>query len=380
MERCAKSAHPVGDPFVAPTWEDIQPLVKIHRQQLIAKANAVVAGPAHAIYVGGSIADGYGNNRSDLDIYVLIDENNRPSSKRGFDFGVLNGKGLQFDFVSHDQLEAAIAQLETKKFEQISMNLSMNQILHRLCNAVVIDGGDTVAGYAERLRNARYLAFSSFVKQEQCENALQDAYGAWDAGQLETATFNLRLATHRAFEAVLSLCGQTATNEKWVFEKASRALGKSHPALAQFTALYLSMPSAFTTDGVGDYFERLLSFMQKCMDATLSSLLVPATPRVPFSRLGKSILASSAPAANRRNPRIHLRRVEGRNIVLESAVPGRELSDRAALVWICSWTCDDIEQSVAAAYGARPDLFVGEDVPSLAIKLEANWVRAGMLT
>lgn len=378
MEHCAESALPVSGP--APTWEDMQALLKIDREELMARAKAHIKGPIHAIYIGGSIAEGYGNCRSDLDIYLLIDESQRPPFKGGFAISSINGRSLQFDFVSLDQLEAAVVQLETRPFEQISMSLPTNQILHRLCHCVVIDGAETVARYASRLNGAKYLSFSSFVKQEQCENALQDAYGAWDAGQFETATFNVRLATHRAFEAVLSLRGQTATNEKWVFEKASRALGISHPALRQFKDLYRSMPADFTGAGTRDYFERSLLFMQTCFDAALSSAIVPGGAGTPLGGLGERILASNSSSAKRRNFRIHLRRAETSNMVFESGIPRRELSDRAALVWLCSRMCDDMGSAVAIAHGEKPELFEGEDLPSLAAKLDAHWLRTGMLS
>jgi predicted nucleotidyltransferase len=362
------------------TWADVRARLGITREALLADVEAKLdMCLVHGVYVGGSIADGYGNERSDVDVYVLISEASRPPSNGGFEVSMMVHRTLQYDFVSLEQLDKAIEQFEGRAFEDASVSIATNQVLHRLMNGVVVYGPEVVHRYRERLAHARYCAFSSHVKEMQSENALQDAYGAWESQQFETATINIRLATQRAFEAVLSLCGQTATNEKWVFEKAALALGKEHAAYLHFRDLYSRMPARFDPEGVAEYFGDSLAFLQLCFDATVASALVPSAHGDHLGELSQALLQRTLQGPTRKNCRIHLKRHRGRILVHDAAVPTREMSERAALVWIGLGIVPTLVESVSLAQRLRPDIIDEGSAAGLAPKLEAAWLKTGML-
>jgi hypothetical protein len=361
-------------------WSDIGRRLGIEPNWLLADVAAKIGNrPIHAVYIGGSLAEGYGNVRSDVDVYVLVDEISRPLWTGGFELSIVNSHALQYAFVSVEQLDAAILQFENRSFEEASVSRALNQILHRLVHSVVVHGDVIVQRYRSRLNAARYSAFSSFVKEMQCENSLVDAYGAWETGQYETATYNLRLAAIRAFEAVLSLYGQTATNEKWVFEKAALALGKKHPAYEGFVELYRRMPISFSSKDVKEYFDDLLAFVQFCFDATTGNVLMPHSPYEQVSNLTQAILKRKFFGLRQKNSRIHIKRYKNSNLVCQAAIPKRELSDRAALVWLWLGVASTLVESVEMARDSRPDLFVDVSNVELAKKLEAAWLKTGML-
>jgi len=362
-------------------WPDIGRKLGIEQSWLLTDVAAKIGNrPIHAVYIGGSLAEGYGNVRSDVDVYVLLDESSRPLWRGGFEISVVNSHTLQYVFVSVEQLDAAILQFENRPFENASVSRSLNQILHRLVHSVVVHGDVIVQSYRLRLKAARYSEFSSFVKEMQCENSLVDAYGAWEAGQYETATYNLRLAAIRAFEAVLSLYGQTATNEKWVFEKAVSALGRKHSVYENFVDLYRKMPPSFSSEDVKEYFDNLLAFIQLCFDATTANVLVPHPTYEQVSNLTQAILKRNFFSLRRqKNSRIHIKRYKNSNLVFQAAIPKRELSDRAALVWLCLGITPTLTESVEMARHSRPDLFLDVNNVELAKKLEAAWVKTGML-
>lgn len=363
------------------TWACLSQQFGITHDALLADVRAKVGDhTVHAVYIGGSIADGYSNARSDVDVYVLLDEASRPAWNGGFEVSRINYRNvLQYDFVSLEQLDKAIGQFENRAFEEASMSLATNQILHRLTRGVVAYGEDVVYRYRERLAAAKYREFSSFAKQMLCENALNDAYGAWESQQFETATVNMRLATQRAFEATLSLYGQTATNEKWVFEKAALALGKEHPAYLRFNDLYKRMPVSFDANGVAGYFDESLAFLRLCFDATVAAALAPSAQRGEVGELSRIILQNRHLSPSRKNPRIHLKRHKGRNLVHDASILKREMSERATLVWLSLEVVPTITESISAAKLYRPDIFDEKSNAEFATKLEAAWLKTGML-
>lgn len=362
-------------------WTDVQDQFGITREALLADVDGKAGGRAvQAVYIAGSIVDGYGNSRSDVDVYVLVDIPAGTSRPAGYEVSVSKGRSIQFDFVPLYQVEGAITELEQRPFEDISMSLMVNQLLHRLLHCVVLRGESTIQRLRQRLIDARYSVFSSLVKQMQVDNALQDAYGAWDARCFETATYNVRHAVHRAFDAVLALHGRTATNEKWVFEKSRQALGSDHPARTRFIELFGRMPAAFDAEAVVPCFSDNLRFLQACFDSiAVHELAAPAPAATTFCSAADQVLRHASVHAGRKNPTIHLRRIRGKNVAHDMALPRRELSDRAGLAWALLSSTATTAEAIRVASDLRPDLFTGLDVSSLAGRLEDAWISAGML-
>lgn len=363
--------------MVHPSLSDILVRIGLTAADIITDATAVTGSPPKAIFIGGSHADGCSNERSDVDIYLLVDA--APVSRAGYEVSVLHGNCLQYDLVTAQMLDKAIASLElSRDFEDVAMSLGTNQLLHRLSRGLVVIGQEIVEAYKVRLRASNYKGFSSYVKQELSENALQDAYGAWAAGQVETAIYNVRLAAHRALESVLSLCGQTATNEKWVFEKLFQSAGRNSALAKHFLRLYAAIPTTFDRATAEPHFEHCLRFVQRMLDVSAIETICPSKHEA-LSRLSSRLLQRvSSQDDAQRNSKIHLRRKSGKNIIYSEAMPRSELSDRAALVWAALAVTPTVRDAVDEAASAAPQFFAQTDTEALAEKLARSWATSRM--
>jgi hypothetical protein len=368
---------------VATRWSDIESALPFSELELLADvARLRVRHRVRAVYVGGSRADGYGNARSDIDVYALVDEPVVRQPGEGFAVSCIGHRHIQYDFVSIPFLEDAIDQLQSSALEKIRLSTDDLKLLHRLCNSVAVSGCEIVRAYAERVRAAGFARLCAHRKAWECENGIQDAYGAWESGHVETAVYMLRTAVRLALDALVSLCGETANNDKWIFPRSVRAFGPDHPLCITFRNLYRHIPAEHEQDELQSCFEDSFRFVQVCLDALCANETARATAAAPpLNPLAQHVLkALDATIPNGKSPHVYLRRTDSKVLLHHRGLLKQELSERAAVLWWCAGGGSSPGGAASAAACLRPDLFVREaDAQEMAERLCARWTAAGYL-
>lgn len=206
------------------------------------------------LYVSGSTLEGFGNPRSDLDLFLLTHsvENFMGRSRdavtrfggKGPGLIVLPGNPSErtYDIEIHSftSLERIIRKLADDNDALESMDaayalaLSDLNFLHRLRIGVALYGAETLDALRARVPFERLRSVLAARRLTEYDKAVEDALGALEGRQLETAVWNARHALECAFDAYLASRGETYVSPKWKFEKARRLLGTEHPLFQQF--------------------------------------------------------------------------------------------------------------------------------------------------
>lgn len=370
---------------VARTWLDLDGDVPFTPEALLADVERLRGNrEVLAVYVAGSKVDGYGNARSDVDAYALVRSGELLHEHDGFDVTFIERQHIQFDFVPVEFVEQALQQIETNPPDRVLLVAREMLLLHRLYNSVAVSGSDIIEGFRTRLRNANFAHVCAAKQITACENTVQDLYGAWESGQSETSVYAARIASQYAFDAVVSLLGETANNGKWIFPRSARSLGVEHPACKEFRAIYSSAPLGASTDAISAYLRRCLRMVQVGMETFLAHLLVgPDAVHKHFelnNLADQLLLGGMEPVPQRKSEEAYVRRESGKLYLYVRGIARQELSERAAVCWLSIAGRKDNSACAATAHSARPDLFADEaDAHQRMSKLAAGWREKGLL-
>lgn len=175
-----------------------------------------------SVLVGGSLAYGLGNHRSDLDIVVAAPADGESSSRMPLEHFV---DSLRVDVwkLRENELEDLFARARDglaseapfegafgDVFEQADLKL-----LHRVAYGVVIDGPPVLGGAGGANADvARDLLVREYA--ERARHSILVAQLAVAAGRPKAATINARLAIEEALTALVSARGLPFSDNKWL--------------------------------------------------------------------------------------------------------------------------------------------------------------------
>jgi hypothetical protein len=169
-----------------------------------------------AVFVGGSIVQGLGNARSDVDVYVVVDE--APHATRADQIQQvrldpayvpaevvdLHQRRWDIEYWRDDQVDQLLAKVDRSHLaERRAAGSELVSAEIRFLNNLAI--GDVLAGEqwsAQRREQLRASAFQSMLcatALEEADNFVEDALGNLESGDSLTAA----LAARRAFELVV---------------------------------------------------------------------------------------------------------------------------------------------------------------------------------
>jgi len=180
-------------------------------------------------YLTGSLADGFGNARSDVDLIILSERASEPSDRRAYALGRwIDCRVAPVDGLRHLVERCAAAAAFPERWGRSLLRYGEADALHRCRVALPFDATATdplVDDGAVRRALALMHLFSA-------RNMWFDVIGARESGQSEQCAVFLELIRGLLFDAAAALAGETNPNRKWSRAKARRLAGSSHPALA----------------------------------------------------------------------------------------------------------------------------------------------------
>ncbi|MFD5483313.1 hypothetical protein [Streptomyces hawaiiensis] len=194
------------------------------------------------VYAAGSLVRGWGNETSDLDLYVVTDdgasdegENGTPAASAGVeDFHpvaltpdrvpvavpTLGDRRGDVEYWSAGQLEQLMAKISWEAYRsERDIGATVSQVerdaLVKLGHAIALDG---VPWLEERQRLLRSSAFGRTIAARGLDLAdtfAEDALGQLGSGDAESAVLTAKLAFGYAADALLAHHGEYGTTAKW---------------------------------------------------------------------------------------------------------------------------------------------------------------------
>ncbi|MFI7207929.1 hypothetical protein [Micromonospora aurantiaca (nom. illeg.)] len=186
---------------------------------------------ALAAFVVGSTARGWDNARSDYDVYVIASREQRTSGDvvpvslelpwiRTEQFYARNRR-WQVTYWLDAQVDEIFDKVSWTAFESGQVTddtLSYREeiLLSRLGNCLLLFGQDWLASSLARLNSSAFRSFVVVRSLGALEDALEDALGQLEAGDLESATISARLAFGHVIDALLESHGEYGSQlVKW---------------------------------------------------------------------------------------------------------------------------------------------------------------------
>jgi hypothetical protein len=192
-----------------------------------------------AVYAGGSLVRGWGNDRSDLDIFVIVREPWRSESAQLDSVGLRpEAIPVESTFVSSrrwdveywlesqvDQLFDKVApdQLDGSRPAGLHMTTTEIAFLERLAHAALIDKDEWVHERKRQLEASPVSEIMTLRALHMMDIFVEDAVGQLQAGEAESAVLSAKIAFGSAIEALLASHGEFGETSKW-FVRRYRAV------------------------------------------------------------------------------------------------------------------------------------------------------------
>ncbi|MGE9753186.1 nucleotidyltransferase domain-containing protein [Bacillus inaquosorum] len=189
------------------------------------------------VYLSGSIMEGFGNETSDIDVYVVVDGSLEVKESEKFkgrsiineDDHVINNfihQGLRFDYEyitckKWFQIIKKVEKLEIGNTGSAKLSSDEYDLLHRLKYANPILNKANFLKIQDSIDFQKLDLYIASVKSETYSNLLEDVEGALLSKDIKTAFIMTRLLIDETLNAFLAAFGETNPKNKWIFKKLS---------------------------------------------------------------------------------------------------------------------------------------------------------------
>ncbi|EST52168.1 hypothetical protein T458_24430 [Brevibacillus panacihumi W25] len=192
------------------------------------------------VYVAGSIAEGFGNVKSDVDIYVICHDENLDRLKNQFSSNDavlqveqcvvwnvrVDGVRYDFEFWSWNCFNDMINRLNKLDFKTENyldrLTYSEFDLLHRLKFAKPLVNPTTFYNIYEKIEFENLNYYSVVTSSERYAGLLEDLQGSIISEDIGSAVVMARLLLDVVVNSYLSVYGETNPNPKWMFRKIKR--------------------------------------------------------------------------------------------------------------------------------------------------------------
>jgi predicted nucleotidyltransferase len=196
------------------------------------KSRGLLPAELLAVYVVGSVARGWQNARSDFDIYVV--SSGAEFQNSGYTIPVPldppfvptetfyeADKRWEIKYWLDSQIDQMITKVSWEAYEAgmvagTALTLTEELSLARLGNCLPLIDNDWLRKTQERLAGSAFRSFAVVRSLGAADNAVEDALGQMESGDLYSATISARLAFGHAIDALLEGEGEYGSHlPKW---------------------------------------------------------------------------------------------------------------------------------------------------------------------
>ena len=181
------------------------------------------------VFISGSIAEGFSNEGSDVDIYIITKEGyegNANTHVKEFSYGVeytfLGYECLISAFViNEDMLYNIIYNIEEKiKSNQlVELNNKLIELYHRLYRGISLQNNQEFVHIKNKLDFEGFKMGLSKNRLVYSENRHDDAIGALNSNDLLTAFISSKVSLEKSVDGLLCAHGETNPSDKWLFKR-----------------------------------------------------------------------------------------------------------------------------------------------------------------
>jgi hypothetical protein len=189
-----------------------------------------------AVCVVGSVARGWDNPASDVDMWVVTEAVRPPTSRSapvGLDpdriaveVGWAGDRRCEVKYWTDDQVGQVVAKMAPDVVAETPPDgLTANEVylLTRLDHALPVEGADWLRRRHADLAGSAYRTFFAQRALSQVDGYLEDAVGQLATGDLDSAVLSARLAFGHAVDALCTRYGQLEESAKWRARKLRAA-------------------------------------------------------------------------------------------------------------------------------------------------------------
>ncbi|MEU4776023.1 nucleotidyltransferase domain-containing protein [Micromonospora sp. NPDC023644] len=223
-----------------------------------------------SVYLCGSLTAGLGNSTSDVDIYVVVHDGERPARPEQSDY---DGQRVDIEVRTVRDLRRLAEGLRDAHATTEDNSAVWRLEEHfddavRLLSAEFVKAGpetvhtrDLLVQHVDRIRQV-LISF----RQIRCVNVIEDINGFLDDGLLDGALVTSGAMLNEALEIFLFGCGDLYLGHKWIWHRLERSAGPTFPT-EQVRRLAFRAPER-PADIVGFVRDRI-AFSQVCLTAAL---------------------------------------------------------------------------------------------------------------
>jgi predicted nucleotidyltransferase len=177
-----------------------------------------------AVYLSGSLAEGIGNDGSDIDVYVVGSRapsgpNIVASRRIGISVHMVHGRRVDFEYWPDAVVDDVCERLDSlrigREFLGGRFDLSEEQFVHRLGVGIPLTGIEKWRTLRERVDRE---AFRGYLEQQAIhllDGTIDDLDGMLRAGDLEVVAHRARDVVGYAVDVHRHHCGDTNPTPKW---------------------------------------------------------------------------------------------------------------------------------------------------------------------
>ena len=205
-----------------------------------------------AVYAGGSLVRGWGNARSDLDLYVIVDEPWKSETAQ-IDAVALHPDSLPVETLDVDgrrwdveywletQVDQVFAKISPERLTGIQpaaqrMLAPEVALLERFSYAAPVAKDEWLEERRRQLETLPLRPMMALRAMQELDLYAEDVVGQLSVGDVESAVLTAKLALHNAVDALLSSHGELGESSKW-FARRYRAASPSELPFDEWWAL-----------------------------------------------------------------------------------------------------------------------------------------------
>ncbi|MFF2019515.1 hypothetical protein [Paenibacillus sp. NPDC058177] len=254
--------------------------VKRYSENLLDYLNFNINSQSTVIYMAGSLCEGFGNEKSDIDVYVLTNRQFIDDIEAGLnsnDVFSINDTNLAHNFIIENQrFDVEFWELE-KVMEGIGqfnaidfhserhmgkINDGIFDMLHRMKYAIPVYNKEDFESIFQKLDQRKFKYYQAIKKTEQYDSWLEDLEGAYRSYDYGTMFFLSRHLIDNAVVAFLAINGETNPNIKWLYRKLARFSESTKNNIIEQRYIYLQNRN-YQPDQIDQQIRETLDFTQK---------------------------------------------------------------------------------------------------------------------
>jgi hypothetical protein len=194
-------------------------------------AREIITAPGDIVFVSGSLVEGFGNENSDLDLFLVRAEGERTEDPR-LVLSTVGFEGSYVDYEVYNQANMAAISDRINRTDVADLRsvweipLDRIDLYYRTAVAEPAYNSEGLKLLQQRFDRETVARVLSVWTALRCVWKLQEARESLDAGYAQAALVSAQAAAGYAADSYLATQGEAYPNLKWRYEKIERRFGK----------------------------------------------------------------------------------------------------------------------------------------------------------